>query len=60
MQNHERSKKTVHFFLNSKGGVGKSFAAIMLAQYYHQDVSGNASQQTSGLAPVDTAKKKPA
>jgi cellulose biosynthesis protein BcsQ len=26
----------VHFILNSKGGVGKSFIAFLLAQYYCQ------------------------
>jgi cellulose biosynthesis protein BcsQ len=26
----------VHFILNSKGGVGKSFIAFLLAQYYRQ------------------------
>jgi hypothetical protein len=36
MTNDSIPARTVHFILNSKGGVGKSFVAFLLAQYYRQ------------------------
>ncbi len=34
MQNAKTAARNVHFILNSKGGVGKSYVAFLLAQFY--------------------------
>ncbi len=36
MQYRDVETRNVHFILNSKGGVGKSYVAFLLAQYYGQ------------------------